>query len=130
MLWSQTQLFLLQARGTTSSYLDYYTSRCRRDFSTSVTPSTAICIPLQQRMLAASVSLSGCVPQHPLLRRHWKFRMRRAWAAKHGRESGDADGPHSSTARVVPEHRTQASAFIGNQKGRRYGASAKMGSSA
>ena len=42
-------------------------------------------------------------------RRHWKFRMRRAWAAKHGRESGDADGPHSSTARVVPEHRTQAS---------------------
>ena len=36
--------------------------------------------------------------------------MRRAWAAKHGRESGDPDGgPHSSTARVVPEHRTQVS---------------------
>ena len=34
--------------------------------------------------------------------------MRRAWAAKHGGDCADAAGPHGSTARVVPEHRSQA----------------------
>lgn len=45
-------------------------------------------------------------------RRHWKFRMRRAWAAKHGHDGADAAGPHGSTARIVPQHRSQAWAWL------------------
>ncbi len=45
-------------------------------------------------------------------RRHWKFRMRRAWAAKHGHDGADAAGPYGSTARIVPQHRSQAWAWL------------------